>query len=524
LLLLAALACSSPREPAPAVPPPAATATAEGAPADFLLPYPRARWRLVSRDRLYNVVLWVSHILVRHTDARNSVVSFSVGDWTSVLPPPTRSRAEALALAKQLAGQLESDPGRFAELARTYSEDLNTRDQGGYLGGVAAIDLEFWPQVLDALATIRPGQISQVVETHYGFHVLLRHPPPPQRTLSGSHIVIGHDHASWLETAARGPLLQRTREDAEALANRIYETVSADPSRFAELVERQSEHADAVLGGDFGGWSTHDSTAFRNRLIRLSELEEGAVARPIETQLGFEIIQHTAPRPRQTFSADAIVLRFDPEVPAMDRAGRQTVLERASEAAKRLASEPEAFEAVARALGTTVESLPPWLEGRGDPLLTAQLRGLTPGAVLGVPSEGFMRFFIVRRTASAPVVPDAIELELPTPAAADVPHHVGYMPPAAARRLLQTAASEAATELALAPASAQRLIALHEPGAGFDDSASLDERWSAYRSIQQQTRALLGEAQFERYQHILEQACEAALLRGPLDRRYIEGL
>jgi hypothetical protein len=190
----------------PAVP---ATASSEAAPPPLELPYPRAAWRLAPQAELDDVVLWFSQILIRHTGSRGEV-SFNVAQWFSVPPPATRSRAQALALAQQIAQQAAADPTRFPELARQYSEDLPRREEGGAMGGVQASQIMVWPQVLDALAAIAPGQTSKVVETRYGFHVFLRSAPPPERALSGAHIIIGHDRAQWLGFFAR-----KERPDAE---------------------------------------------------------------------------------------------------------------------------------------------------------------------------------------------------------------------------------------------------------------------------------------------------------------------
>ena len=221
----------------------------------FETPYPRAAWRLVKADELERVVIWLSQILVRHADVRNEV-SFNLGYWSSVLPPSTRCRRDALVLAQQVAEQAGQDPKRFPELVRQYSEDLTSRDEAGALGGYKASVLMLWPQVLDALAAIRPGQTSKVVETKYGFHIFYRAAPPPEEVMSGKHILIGHEKAPWLEVFARDTVRSRSREAALVLANDLYRRASAEPERFGELVNEYSEHQDAVVGGDFGAWYT----------------------------------------------------------------------------------------------------------------------------------------------------------------------------------------------------------------------------------------------------------------------------
>jgi len=76
------------------------------------------------------------------------------------------ARARAEDLARQAAGR----PDDFAELARSHSQDSGTANQGGDLGWVArgmlAAPLE------QAIFDLPSGQISGVIESQYGFHVI----------------------------------------------------------------------------------------------------------------------------------------------------------------------------------------------------------------------------------------------------------------------------------------------------------------------------------------------------------------
>jgi len=59
---------------------------------------------------------------------------------------------------------------RFATLARIYSEDPGSSRRGGELG--MASKSIFWPAFSDAAMALRPGVISQIVETPDGFHII----------------------------------------------------------------------------------------------------------------------------------------------------------------------------------------------------------------------------------------------------------------------------------------------------------------------------------------------------------------
>ena len=59
---------------------------------------------------------------------------------------------------------------KFSTLARLYSEDPGSARKGGELG--LASKSIFWPAFSDAAMSLRPGVISQIVETPDGFHII----------------------------------------------------------------------------------------------------------------------------------------------------------------------------------------------------------------------------------------------------------------------------------------------------------------------------------------------------------------
>lgn len=59
---------------------------------------------------------------------------------------------------------------KFSTLARLYSEDPASSRKGGELG--MASKSIFWPQFSDAAMSLKPGVISQIVETPDGFHII----------------------------------------------------------------------------------------------------------------------------------------------------------------------------------------------------------------------------------------------------------------------------------------------------------------------------------------------------------------
>jgi parvulin-like peptidyl-prolyl isomerase len=105
------------------------------------------------------VEIAASHILVMHRGSMRAP------------PDVTRSKEEALerakaALARATAGE------DFGVLAAEYSDDRASKVNGGKLG-------RFTRRMMigafaDAAFALKPGELSGIVETPFGYHVILR--------------------------------------------------------------------------------------------------------------------------------------------------------------------------------------------------------------------------------------------------------------------------------------------------------------------------------------------------------------
>jgi peptidyl-prolyl cis-trans isomerase D len=125
-------------------------------------------------------------------------------------------RQKAKAKAESLLEQLRKSPGQFAELARKNSDDPGSAERGGdldYFGRGAMVK-----PFDDAVFAMKPGEISNVVESDFGYHII---------QLTGQR---GGEKKSFdavraeIEAEVKKQLAQkRYAEAAEQFTNTVYE-------------------------------------------------------------------------------------------------------------------------------------------------------------------------------------------------------------------------------------------------------------------------------------------------------------
>lgn len=124
------------------------------------------QFQVPERVRAEYVVLSAEAMAAQETVKPEEVKS----QWESAFGPKLREKEEARKKAQAVAAAVRKDPARFAELASKESQDPGSKDAGGDLG--FAPRGSFVKPYEDALFRMKPGQISDVVESEFGFHVI----------------------------------------------------------------------------------------------------------------------------------------------------------------------------------------------------------------------------------------------------------------------------------------------------------------------------------------------------------------
>jgi NIMA-interacting peptidyl-prolyl cis-trans isomerase 1 len=238
-----------------------------------------------------------SHILLKYD---GSVRPFSWKDPDGV-EISKRSREDAEAILVEIRDALGHLVGserveRFAELAYDVS-DCGSAREGGNLGQLHPAEMDDFEDVLMGLA---PGDISDVVHTQSGLHIIMRTdiivPSTKYRML---HILVKHQgsarQSSWRDPAG-GYISQRTESTAEAGLRKLLEEVQLvtgeDRAKlFSELAGALSDCGSAREGGDLGELQLGDTD---------DEVEDAVLHLPVwglsdvvKTESGCHIILRT---------------------------------------------------------------------------------------------------------------------------------------------------------------------------------------------------------------------------------------
>lgn len=171
-----------------------------------------------------------------------------------ILPDPLENAKEnARKFAEQLRDSILNHGKSLEELARTYSDGPSASNGGSLpLMNVS----EFVSEYSAAAAALQPGQISEVVETVFGFHVI-RLDDRRGNQIKTSHILISVDENQLDEQAA----IERLNE--------IRDSLLADKSlKFSDFARKYSEDPNTASAG---GKLIDPQTG--NRLIPLQNLD-----------------------------------------------------------------------------------------------------------------------------------------------------------------------------------------------------------------------------------------------------------
>jgi peptidyl-prolyl cis-trans isomerase SurA len=206
------------------------------------------------------------HILIAYQGAVNAPDSLR------------RTRQEALDLAERVHAEVNHPDASFAVAARIYSDDEKTRPRNGFLGTFVrgTMDTNFE----EAAFALKEFEISPVVETPYGFHIIRR---VPDVTIRVAHILVTY--------RGTGAIDEKPRTREEALQRALDVDFRAKQGEdFGKLaLEFSDDRRTNEKGGRLSPLRFGQAVAeFEDAAFNLSI---GEVSDVVETQFGFHVIK-----------------------------------------------------------------------------------------------------------------------------------------------------------------------------------------------------------------------------------------
>jgi hypothetical protein len=365
-------------------------------------------------------------------------------------------------------------------------------------------------EVVDAIGHLALGEISEVVETSAGYHVLQRLQVPAEQTLAAREISIRHTgvHSGWERP---GRAVTRGQSEAEALASVVAGEAKKDPARFAELVAEHSDDLLVIDGGDCGTFSNLDFFTHGIVADALSEVPIGGVTGPIETLQGIKILQRTAPTESHWLVASQILVAHEgsSQKPGVDalRRSREQAQKLAERLLSRLREDPSIFDALQKEYSPAyAEARLWWQSGRGIPGLSRLASEATAGAVMPRVTETPHGFHVFRRDDlnAHPVDPTDPRLsrpvfELPRPPLPGLVAFLNDTPEERLSELIRQFRSEAIQEVGLTGEASASFSAVYERLIGDVPKLSAEAKALRIEEVGGQIAPLLSTAQLERF-------------------------
>jgi peptidyl-prolyl cis-trans isomerase SurA len=233
---------------------------------------------LVSESEVDNYLAAENNTAVKHEDLNLAQILVRVPENAS--PEQVAARRQR---AEEVLRQLKTGAD-FAKTAATYSDSSDALN-GGDLGWRAQDRL---PQLfLDAVANLKPGEVSAIVKSGNGFHIIKlvdrrnasvadKAGAPAVEQTHARHILIKVNQVVSAAEARRKLLELKERLDHKA-------------ATFEELAKLYSNDLSASKGGDLGWIYPGDTVPEFERAM--NELKPGEVSQPIESPFGFHLIQ-----------------------------------------------------------------------------------------------------------------------------------------------------------------------------------------------------------------------------------------
>nr|WP_236844162.1 peptidylprolyl isomerase [Bordetella sp. 02P26C-1] len=221
--------------------------------------------------------------------------------------PEGSSPEQVAALRKKAEGLLQrlKQGADFASLAAEASDGPEAL-QGGVMG---ARPIDGWPDLfVQAVSSLQPGQVSEVIQSGNGFHILAvldrtggrsapAQPAAPQQApmmqQPGAGMPAQQGPVQVTQTRARHILIKTSAvmsdDQARQRLQQIRQRVVNGGAKFADMARQYSEDSSAPQGGDLGWVNPGEMVpAFEQAM---NALPVGGISEPVLSPFGWHLIQ-----------------------------------------------------------------------------------------------------------------------------------------------------------------------------------------------------------------------------------------
>lgn len=209
--------------------------------------------------------------------------SINISHVLMEVKPGEAAFGEARIKAVQLLDSIRGGSD-FASLAKTHSTDPGSARKGGDLGWFNRAD--FVKEFADAAVRLEPGEVSDVVRTQFGYHIIQMIEKTGDR-IHVRHILIG--------VATTTSDKDSTRQRLTTLRQSILDSALS----FEDAALKYSD--DPAKKGNLGSLGWIEIASFQDKafLAACSDLPKGQISDVFETTFGFHIVRMNDRRDRR---------------------------------------------------------------------------------------------------------------------------------------------------------------------------------------------------------------------------------
>ena len=146
--------------------------------------------------------------------------------------------------AQKLLAQVKKDPKSFAKIAKDNSDDTQSAQMGGDLGYFGKEEMV--EPFSKAAFSMKPNTISEVIQTPYGYHIIL----VTDRQKAGTEPFdkVKDDIKDFLTNQEKVKVLQQFVDTLKNNAKIEYKDASFDPKNIQKALKEQAKNNPALMG------------------------------------------------------------------------------------------------------------------------------------------------------------------------------------------------------------------------------------------------------------------------------------